>query len=265
MTKALFPDVIVNGVTIASAAIAAEAQNHNAPKNKPGLAWRQAARALIVREVLLQEAGKLGVVETPRSMGDGLVETQEEALIRGVIDASIKVGSPNDDEVRAIWSRDPDRYRAPPLWEVSHILVAADPSDEAARGKALTKAAALTEQVLADPKCFGRIAKNDSDCSSSQNGGLLGQLSPGDTVPEFEAALRDLSEGEITADPVSSRFGFHIVRKDAVAEGAVLPFDAVAPKLRAAMEKNAWVHEVQALTQRLTEAAEIVGIDLKAF
>ena len=84
-------------------------------------------------------------------------------------------------------------------------------------------------------------------------------------MPEFEAALRDLNEGEITADHVASRFGFHIVRMDAVAEGGVMPFEAVAPKLRAAMEKNAWVHEVQALTQRLTDAAEIVGIYLKAF
>ena len=42
------------------AAIAAEAQNHEAPKGKPGLAWRKAARALVIRELLLQEAVKLG-------------------------------------------------------------------------------------------------------------------------------------------------------------------------------------------------------------
>ncbi|NBR54215.1 MAG: peptidase, partial [Rhodobacteraceae bacterium] len=42
MNKPLFPEVRVNGVTIPSAAIAAEAQNHPAPKGKPGLAWKAA-------------------------------------------------------------------------------------------------------------------------------------------------------------------------------------------------------------------------------
>ncbi|HGG63137.1 MAG TPA: peptidase, partial [Rhodobacteraceae bacterium] len=39
-SKPLFPDVFVNGQEISAADIAAEAQNHNAPKDKPGWAWR---------------------------------------------------------------------------------------------------------------------------------------------------------------------------------------------------------------------------------
>ena len=44
--KPLLPPVTVNGVTISPERIAAEAQNHPAPKGKPGLAWKAAARAL---------------------------------------------------------------------------------------------------------------------------------------------------------------------------------------------------------------------------
>ena len=40
MNMALFPAVVVNGETISPAAIAAEAQNHSAPRAKPGIAWR---------------------------------------------------------------------------------------------------------------------------------------------------------------------------------------------------------------------------------
>ncbi len=39
MGKPLFPDIVVNGTTLVAADIAAEAQNHHAPKGKPGLAW----------------------------------------------------------------------------------------------------------------------------------------------------------------------------------------------------------------------------------
>ena len=49
--KPLLPPVTVNGVTISPERIAAEAQNHPAPKGKPGLAWKAAARALALRPV----------------------------------------------------------------------------------------------------------------------------------------------------------------------------------------------------------------------
>jgi peptidyl-prolyl cis-trans isomerase C len=49
--------VTVNGVTIAHDLISREAQNHPSPK--PIDAWRAAARALAVRELLLQEARRL--------------------------------------------------------------------------------------------------------------------------------------------------------------------------------------------------------------
>ena len=43
MTRPLFPDIVVNGVTLDADDIAAEAQNHPAPRGKPGIAWRKAA------------------------------------------------------------------------------------------------------------------------------------------------------------------------------------------------------------------------------
>ncbi len=265
MNVALFPDVIVNGTNITSAAIAAEAQNHEAPKGKPGLAWRKAARALVIRELLLQEAVKLGLVADAQLLSEGKRETEEEALIRGVIEARVNVPEPNEAEVRAIWEQDPERFRSPPLWEVSHILCAAEPTDEAATARALMKAEALAKDIAKAPKAFARIAKDESDCGSKSNGGALGQLSPGDTVPEFEAVLRTLQEDEITPAPVRSRFGYHIIRLDAVALGAMLPFDVVAPKIKSAIEKAGWAKAVQGFTGELVTAAKIDGIDVSAF
>ncbi len=265
MNVALFPDVTVNDVNITSAAIAAEAQNHEVPKGKPGLAWRKAARALVIRELLLQEAAKLGLVADAQLLSEGKRETEEEALIRGVIEARVDVAVPSEAEVRAIWEQDPERFRSPPLWEVSHILCAAEPTDEAATAKALVKAEALAKDVARSPKAFARIAKDESDCGSKSNGGALGQLSPGDTVPEFEAVLRTLQEGQVTSAPVRSRFGYHIIRLDAVALGSVLPFDVVAPKIKAAAEKAGWTKAVHAFTGDLVKTAKIDGIDVAAF
>ncbi|CUH64534.1 Foldase protein PrsA 3 precursor [Thalassovita gelatinovora] len=264
MHAALFPDLIVNGETVPSTAIAAEAQNHTAPKGKPGLAWRKAANAMAVRILLLQEARHRGLTPDPVEIGPGRFETEEEALIRELLDIVVVVDRPSKTAVRAEWSRDPSRFRTPPLWEVSHILITCDPTNAENKAVAFTRAQDLVAQALANPKGFAQLAERYSDCGSKASGGALGQLSPGDSVPEFEAALGTLAEGEITAQPVLTRHGWHLIRLDAVAQGAVLPFDAVAGKIAEAMEKADWACKARAFVDQLVASAEISGAELQA-
>ena len=263
MTTALFPDLVVNGEVVPHAVVAAEVQNHSAPKGKPGIAWRKAANAIAMRTLLLQEARRRGIATEPAEVGPGRFETGEEALIRGLLDAAVAAERPTEDEIRAEWARDPSRFRAPPLWEVSHILCACDPRDAAEKEAAVARARALLADLAAHPGAFARLAASHSDCGSKSSGELLGQLGPGDTVPEFETVLRGLEEGETTAEPVLSRHGWHIIRMDAVATGAVLPFETVRPKIAAALEKAAWAREARSFAERLLASAEISGADLR--
>ncbi|MFV0472995.1 MAG: peptidylprolyl isomerase [Pikeienuella sp.] len=262
MATALFPDLVVNGEVIPQKVVAAEAQNHEAPKGKPGVAWRKAANAVAIRALLLQEARRRGLSPDPAEVGPGRFETDEEALIRGLLDQAVEVPAPTDDEIRAEWARDPGRFRPPPLWEVSHILAACDPRDEAASAAARARAEDLTAQALADPAGFARLAARSSDCESRSAGGALGQLRPGDTVPEFEAALRDLADGEITAAPALTRHGWHVIRMDAAALGDPLPYETVRDKIAEAMEKAAWARNARAFVDGLIAAAEVTGADL---
>ena len=63
------PQVSVDGVVIPSKAIAAEVQNF--PSRNPGEGWLAAARALVIRELLLQEARRLNIVAEPKTDVDG--------------------------------------------------------------------------------------------------------------------------------------------------------------------------------------------------
>ena len=105
--RPLQPDVVVNGETISAAAIAAEAQNHPAPPGKPGAAWSAAARALAVHALLLQEARRLGLAPAPRALGAGRRETDDEALIRAVIEPRVAPAPPERGRL-------PRDTRAPP-------------------------------------------------------------------------------------------------------------------------------------------------------
>lgn len=264
MNAPLFPDLVVNGETVPHAVIASEVQNHDAPAGKPGLAWRKAANAVAMRTLLLQEARRRGIAPAPVEVGPGRVETEEEALIRGLLDVAVKVTPPTEDAIRAEWRRDPSRFRAPPLWEVSHILIACDPRDAEGRDAAHARAKDLARETQTDARGFARLAAEHSDCGSRTSGGALGQLGPGDTVPEFEAALRQMTEGEVTPAPVLTRHGYHLIRMDAVALGAELPFEAVRDKIALAMEKAAWARAARDFTNTLLADAEISGAELRA-
>lgn len=261
MAKPLFAEVVVNGEVIEPNAIAREAQNHPAPPDKPGLAWRKAANALAIRTLLLQEAKRRGLAADPRNVGTGKRETDEESLIRTLLEDAVRPPHPEREAVEAAWRSNPERYRSPPLWKVSHILVACDHADEEGRAAAKSRADAICARANANPDDFPAIASESSDCPSGSAGGTLGQIRPGDTLPEFEAALRELAEREITARPVATRHGWHVIKLDAHNPGRALPFEAVRDRIAEAMEKTAWARESKRFVDDLIKRSDIAGTD----
>lgn len=264
MKLSLQPDVTVNGEAIPAAAIAAEAQLHPAPPGKPGLAWRAATRALAVRALLRQEGDRIGLAAQPQSLGEGRRETEEEAMIRALIEARVAPEAPSAAAVRAAYDHDPDAFRAPTLYAAAHILLAAAPDDATGRATAEAAARAILAELAADPQAFDRLARAHSACSSREAGGRLGQIGAGETAPEFEAALDRLAEGEIAPEPVATRYGLHVIRLDARARGEILPFETAAPRIREAFERAAWARAARALVGELAARAEIRGVTLEA-
>jgi len=90
-------EVAVNGTVIANADIAREVQNH--PKATSRDAWEAAMRALVVRELLLQRAHSLQLQAKPLSEGDAR-ETDDDALIRGVLETDVQTPKADADSCR---------------------------------------------------------------------------------------------------------------------------------------------------------------------
>lgn len=134
----------------------------------------------------------------------------------------------------------PDQIRA------SHILIAPDGKDDAADKKAQEKAAALLKQLKENPKLFEELAKENSTCPSSARGGSLGAFGKGQMVPEFEKATLALKPGEISAEPVKTQFGYHIIRRDALqTEGTTIPFEKVKGDIESFLKAQKDVEEKQ--------------------
>ena len=88
-----------------------------------------------------------------------------------------------------------------------HILVRTNQvtSDEQAEQRLLQ----LRERLLAG-ESFEELARSHSDDATAPQGGDLGWLSPGETVPAFEQAMNGLQPGQIS-EPVKSPFGWHLI------------------------------------------------------
>jgi peptidyl-prolyl cis-trans isomerase C len=251
--------VTVNGIAIAHDAISREAQNHPAPR--PIDAWRAAARALAVRELLLQEARRLELSPAPVADAEGRRETDEEALIRGLIDSQVETPAPDAASCARYYERNRNRFRSADIYEASHILIAARRDNADAYGAARERAHALLSHLQADPSCFAEVAKAHSDCPSAASGGNLGQLTAGDTTPEFEKALLGLAPGETTRVPVETRYGFHIIRLRRRIAGNQLPFDAVASRVANYLAQRSRRIAVAQYIARLVGQANLTGVE----
>jgi peptidyl-prolyl cis-trans isomerase C len=250
--------VSVNGIVVPRDAIARETQHH--PADKPILAWQAAARALVIRELLLQEARRLGVKTEPQADPQGRRETDEEALIRCLIEREVTTPEPDEATCRRYYEHNRMRFRSPALYEAAHILFPAREDDAGTFAAARAEAEAVIAQLRAHPEQFGELARLHSACPSAAQGGNLGQIGPGQTTAEFECALFALAAGAITEEPVVTRYGLHVIRLDRKIEGRDLPFELVADRiadyLREAVRRRAGAQYIA----RLMSRAEITGI-----
>lgn len=241
------PMIRIGNAEIPEAAIAAEMQNHPAPDAET--AWNEAARALAIRQLLLDEAARRAITAQPDED-----ETEEEATTRALLAETITIPEADDATCRRYFAANPTRFRAPDVYEAAHMLFAPDAKDAAT---------ATLAEVLAKPNRFAELAHSRSACPSKENGGRLGQLTRGDLVDEIETFVFALDEGQISPTPIRSKYGWHILRLDHRAEGKQLPYETVAPQIARMLQTLAWQRAVSQYLHILAGRADIEGIDLE--
>jgi peptidyl-prolyl cis-trans isomerase C len=253
-----FGDVRVNGVEIAPEAIAQEIQHHPAPDAES--AWIEAARALAVRELLLQEARRLGLGAEPEADEAGRIEAADDALVRALLEEEVTPELPGDTECRRYYEANQYRFHTPDLFEAGHILIEPEGEDEAAWAAAGARARAIAEDIGDDPAAFAAAARAYSGCASAQQDGALGQIRRGELVDAVQAGLEALPEGTTGRDPVRSRFGWHILRLQRRIGGHTLPFDIVRPKITDMLEARSWSLAAARYVAALAARGKIEGV-----
>ena len=239
----------VNGVTIGKDAVGREMQHHPAPSREE--AERQAATALVVRELLVQ-----------RVRDREIAGATEDERIAALIEAEIKVPEPTDEEIARYYRRNGLQFTSPALYRAAHIFFPARASNEQASAEAKVKAEAVFAEVTANPDRFADLGRAHSACSSKEDGGSLGLVRKGDTNVEVERALATMDVGSIML--IRSRHGYHVLRLDDRAPAAELPLEEAKGWIANHLRKTSKRRAIAQYLQLLAAGAKVEGVELAA-
>lgn len=159
----------------------------------------------------------------------------------------------SDADLMKEYDKDKERFRTPERVKVRHILIKT-------QDKSSTEAAAAEKKakdILAQLKAGGNFAelakKNSEDPGSGANGGDLGFIVRGQTVPEFEKASFSLAPNQLS-DLVKTQFGYHIIQPLEKQAAGIQPFDMVKDQLRAEVNKEVTYSRMMENARQLRQA-----------
>jgi peptidyl-prolyl cis-trans isomerase SurA len=169
--------------------------------------------------------------------------------VRNVPDAS-------DDDAKKFYDENPAEFERAEEILVRHILIAVTPgSTEEEKASAKAKA----EEALAEVRGGGdlaEIAKRISAGPTAADGGSLGWIPRGDTVPDFESAIFALGEGALS-DVVETQIGFHISRVEGKRTARKIPFSEVKEIIKRRLVQDQIETEFKAWLDKLRQNAYV--------
>lgn len=211
----------VNGMPITAAdvdqflaSLGPRGQSYNNPQG----------RAMVLEQLIHQ---KLFLCEAMRNLFEAepefkaqLKKMKESLLTNYAMEKALSGVRVTDEDVKAFYEGNPDKFQSGETVSASHILVETE-----------EQAKEILADIQAQKITFADAAKQYSSCPSSQEGGSLGEFGHGQMVPEFDQACFAMEVGEI-AGPVKTQFGYHLIQLDGKNEGGVVPFEQVAAQIK---------------------------------
>jgi peptidyl-prolyl cis-trans isomerase D len=164
-----------------------------------------------------------------------------------------------DAEVQQYYQQHIKDYQVDEQVKVRHILIAVNSQDPKADADAKAKAQSILDQ-LHHGADFAKLAKQYSDDPGSKDqGGELGWIKHGVTVPEFDQTAFSLQPGQLSG-LVRTKFGYHIIQTEDKQAAHTRPLDEVKPEIMATLTRQNESQQEQAFAQQLSAEAAKTGL-----
>jgi peptidyl-prolyl cis-trans isomerase C len=239
--KVTDPIATVNGKPLPRSEFEMYVQNIERQANGQKLDPKQREEALeryVGMHLAAESAAKKGL-DKEQKIADELAFARVRVLSDAGLQRYLDEHPVKDEELKPAY--DKGVAELPPQYHTSHILV----DNPGTASELITK--------LKGGANFAKLAKDTSLDSSKDAGGDIGWLVPQDMVPEYAAAVEKLKQGEITQEPVKSRFGWHVIRLDEKRAQEVSPFEEVKDKVMLLVKRQ----RIDAYLKELRKEAKV--------
>jgi peptidyl-prolyl cis-trans isomerase C len=200
------------------ASLGQRGQAYNNPEGR-----RAVLNQVIGNKLLLLDA-KRNLYEAEPAFREQLNRLKDSLLISYAGEKALSSVNVTDKEAEEYYEAHKEEFIGGETVNASHILV---DSEEKARE---------IYAEIKEGKCsFEDAAKKYSSCPSKEAGGNLGEFGRGQMVPEFDTAVFEMSEGEITENPIKTQFGYHLIKLISKNEAKETPYKEISGQIKAAL------------------------------
>lgn len=169
-----------------------------------------------------------------------------------------------DQEIAQYYQDHQNDYQVPDEVQVRHILISVPTGADAKVDQAAKeKAEDLLKQIKAGAD-FATLAKKYSDDPGTKDqGGELGFIQHGVTVPAFENVAFSLQPGQVS-DVVKTQYGYHIIKVEAKEAAHTKPLDEVKGEILATLTRAKEGQQQARYAQQLADEAAKSGLPATA-
>ncbi|MDC7227557.1 MAG: peptidylprolyl isomerase [Spirochaetales bacterium] len=184
-------------------------------------------------------------------------DTERYYILSEFVDKELRTGiSVSDEESLAYYNDNSEYFVQEETIRASHILLKiAEDADDEVKAEKLAEIEAIRERITAGED-FAELAKEYSDCPSSEQGGDLGDFGHGMMVPPFDRAAFALEVGELS-EPVLTQFGYHLILLTDKKEGEIISYESVKDQIQSYLADVRLDTEVGMYVAELRDSADI--------
>jgi parvulin-like peptidyl-prolyl isomerase len=215
------------------------------PKNRKDL-----LDAYIEMDLVAEAAKKAGLEKDPefRKM---LELAKKKLLINAYAKKQFESMVVSDSEAKEYYQKHADKFKLPEKVHARHILL----KDEKKAKEVIAQLKGLQGEAL--KKKFIELAKKESTGPTGPKGGDLGFFTKDQMVLPFSKAAFALKKGEVSAKPVKTQFGWHVIYLEDRKPTQTVPFDAAKEKIIAKLRQERFAEKMKKETESLKKAAKI--------
>jgi peptidyl-prolyl cis-trans isomerase C len=191
---------VVNGVTISDKTLDKIVKVNVAQGQKESPELRKVILdELIARELFIQASTKQGLDKSPE-VQERLAQLRQDLLIAALEGDYLKKHPITDSDLKAEYDRQINLIGDSQEYNLKQIIVANE-----ADAKAIISS-------LKRGESFEKLAKEKSLDPSKEQGGSLGWVLAKQIIPEIANVLANMSRGSLTAAPIQTNLGWHVIK-----------------------------------------------------